>query len=191
MTVTASNYDLRPNDLYETEAWAVDALVRACPDIKGSIVYEPAAGNHAIVDALRKYGVSARTSDLETYDNQHDFEADFLTNQICMDWADSSEWIITNPPYGRGNRLAVRFIERALEAENAYVAMLLTAKFDFGKTRQHLFKNNGRFRAKINLLDRISWAGNGQTGTEDHAWYVWRPIRFAYDAPRTYWEPKQ
>lgn len=55
------------------------------------------------------------------------------------------------------------------------VALLLTAKFDFGKTRRHLFADNPRFMAKIALLDRISWAANGKTGTEDHAWYVWGP----------------
>jgi hypothetical protein len=53
------------------------------------------------------------------------------------------------------------------------VAMLLTAKFDFGKTRADLFADNSRFAAKIALVDRIQWfAGNNQ-GTEDHAWYVW------------------
>jgi hypothetical protein len=50
---------------------------------------------------------------------------------------------------------------------------LLTAKFDFGNTRHHLFRDNPRFAAKISLTDRISWTLDGITGTEDHAWYVW------------------
>ena len=133
MTVTASNYDLRPNDLYETEAWAVDALVRACPAIRNSAVYEPAAGNHAIAEALAKHYCITTTSDIETYQWKHDFEADFLTDDRCVSVAQDNHWIITNPPYGKSNRLAVKFIERALEVQNVSIAMLLTAKFDFGK----------------------------------------------------------
>lgn len=90
---------------------------------------------------------------------------------------------------GKGNRDAVRFAEVALERCNGMVALLLTAKFDFGKTRRHLFQDNPRFMAKIALLDRISWAGNGETGTEDHAWYVWGPGR--YDGARMLWGAKQ
>jgi len=67
------------------------------------------------------------------------------------------------------------------------VALLLTAKFDFGSTRQHLFKNNPRFYGKIHLMDRLSFF-DGKTGTEDHAWYVWtkEPNEF----PRIMYERK-
>ncbi len=42
--------------------------------------------------------------------------------------------------------------------------------------RQHLFRRNPRFAAKIVLYDRIRWfPGTDKDGTEDHAWYVWRP----------------
>lgn len=193
MTVTASNYELRPNDLYETEAWAVDALVRVFKDIRNAIVYEPAAGNHAIARSLKQYHADTVTSDIEKYDQKHHFEADFLTDSICIRVAESVDWIITNPPYGKSNRLAVKFIERALQVPNVSIAMLLTAKFDFGKTRRHLFADNERFAAKIALLDRISWAGNGQTGTEDHAWYVWRPHdpHTIGNRSQMFWEAKQ
>lgn len=190
MTVTASKYALRENDHYETEAWAVDALVRACPSISNSRVYEPAAGNHAIVDALAKYNVESITSDIKTYEQQHDFEADYLTNDQCLDVACECDWIVTNPPYGRQNRLAVKFVERALRVRRVNVAMLLTAKFDFGKTRRHLFADNKRFAGKVALLDRISWAGNGKTGTEDHAWYIWSAIGDPYNGPTMRWEAR-
>jgi predicted RNA methylase len=99
--------------------------------------------------------------------------------------------IITNPPYGKGNRDAVLFAEQALARCEGLVALLLTAKFDFGKTRRHLFADNMRFRAKIALLDRISWAGNGATGTEDHAWYVWESLeRMTLGWPTIYYEAR-
>ena len=168
MTVTASNYARAANDLYQTEPWATEVLLRHFP-VAGLGVWEPAAGNHMMADVLRQHGAQVATSDIVTYDREHDAIRDFLSPgyagpEFCA--------IITNPPYGKGNRDAVRFAELALERCDGMVA-LLPAKFGFGKTRRHLFQDNRRFMAKIALLDRISWAGNGETGTEDHAWYVW------------------
>lgn len=173
MTVTASNFERKQNDLYETEAWATEALLRHV-SVSGIVVWEPAAGNHAIVGVLRAAGASVATSDIVEYDHRHDALVDFLAPRFSYK-NPPHDSIITNPPYGRGNRDAVRFAELALERCPGTVALLLTAKFDFGKTRRHLFADNPRFMAKIALLDRISWAGNGETGTEDHAWYVWGP----------------
>lgn len=177
MTVTASNYARAANDLYQTEPWATEVLLRHFP-VAGLDVWEPAAGNHLMADVLRENGASVVTSDIVEYDRPQGFLWDFL-NGHPINIPDDSDAIITNPPYGKGNRDAVRFAELALERCDGMVALLLTAKFDFGKTRRHLFQDNHRFMAKIALLDRISWAGNGETGTEDHAWYVWGPGTYA------------
>ena len=116
-------------------------------------IREPAAGNHLMAHVLRGHGYFVLASDIETYDRPHMMVADFLQAEpICIKHLDG---IITNPPYGKGNRLAVKFIERALDICDGPIAMLLTAKFDFGKTRQHLFKDNRRFMAKIALMDRF------------------------------------
>lgn len=170
MTVTASKYERRENDLYETPEWVTRALLRHFPVQKHWRILEPAAGNHKIADVLREAGAGVITLDIKTYDRPHDFEQDFLTFNLGR-----ADAIITNPPYGLQNRLAVWFVEHALASTDGMVAMLLTAKFDFGKTRRRLFSDSTRFAAKINLIDRISWTGDGVTGTEDHAWYVWGP----------------
>lgn len=177
MTVTASNYARKENEFYETEPWVVEALLRVMKDIKGA-VWEPAAGNHAIANVLKSHRHKVITSDIATYDVQHDFCCDFFE----ISKKTKCTTIITNPPYGKGNRTASRFAEHALELCDGWIALLLTAKFDFGKTRQNLFKNNRRFYGKIALLDRISWTGDGSTGTEDHAWYVWSPS-VVFDRP--------
>lgn len=171
MTVTASKYARSENDLYQTEPWVTEALIRHFP-VTGMEIWEPAAGNHLMADVLLGYASSVFTSDIQTYDRKHDWLVDFLHDE---ERAFSNDWdaIITNPPYGKGNRTAVRFIETALSRSPGIVAMLLTAKFDFGSTRKHLFRDNPRFAAKITLMDRISWTLDGVTGTEDHAWYVW------------------
>lgn len=183
MTVVASNYARKENDLYQTEPWATEALLRHFP-VTGMTVWEPAAGNHLMADVLREGGAhSVITTDIATYDRPHFLERDFFdANRYGYDAAA----IITNPPYGKGNRDAVRFCELALERCDGFVAMLLTAKFDFGKTRAHLFRNNPRFCAKIALVDRIQWFPGDTSGTEDHAWYVWGP--YEYQTKALLWE---
>ena len=187
MTITASKYARRENDLYQTEPWATEALLRHFP-VRGLMVWEPAAGNHLMADVLREAGANVFTSDIATYDRAHDVHCDFLIDLRSQRYP--CDAIITNPPYGKGNRDAVRFAELALERCDGLVALLLTAKFDFGKTRVHLFRDNPRFVAKIALLDRLSWTLDGQTGTEDHAWYIWGSTSGAPYVPRIIWEGK-
>lgn len=187
MTVVASNYVRKENDLYQTEPWATRALLRVF-DVREMVVWEPAAGNHLMADVLREAGARVVTSDIKTYDRKHDFMHDFLTgvvepNRGCE--------VITNPPYGKGNRDAVKWAERSLEACEGWVALLLTAKFDFGKTRRHLFAGNPRFYGKIALLDRIQWFPGASTGTEDHAWYLWQPTAATPCEPTMFWEAKE
>jgi hypothetical protein len=185
MTIVASNYSRKQNDLYQTEPWATEALLRRFP-VRNLRVWEPAAGNHLLADVLREAGARVATSDIATYDREHDAVRDFLVKP----YAGPSDFdaIITNPPYGKGNRDAVKFAELALERCSGMVALLLTAKFDFGKTRQHLFRDNPRFRAKIALIDRIQWFPGDTTGTEDHAWYVWSEVGAQRSGPTMYWE---
>lgn len=188
MTVVASNYARRENDLYQTEPWATRALLRHV-NVTGRRVWEPAAGNHLLADVLREAGAVVKTSDIVTYDRPHDAIFDFLVLRPHSE--PSIDDIITNPPYGKGNRDAVRFARFALDRCNGWVALLLTAKFDFGKTRADLFANNSRFAFKIALVDRIQWFPGDTTGTEDHAWYVWGPTFGPDYQPRMFWEAKE
>lgn len=189
MTVVASKYARAENDLYQTEPWATEALLRNFP-LNGRSVWEPAAGNHLMVDVLKEHGASAFSSDIATYDRDHDAQYDFLGTQLPH-WPARYDAIITNPPYGKGNRDAVKFAEKALERCSGLVALLLTAKFDFGKTRRHLFADNPRFIAKIHLVDRIQWFEGATTGTEDHAWYVWGGKPTTPSKPIILYEGKQ
>lgn len=173
MTVVASNYARQENDLYQTEPWATEALLRHFP-VRGMTVWEPAAGNHLMADVLRENAAGVITSDIVEYDRRHDATIDFLADRFAYKNPRHGA-LITNPPYGKGNRDAVRFARLALARCSGLVALLLTAKFDFGKTRADLFADNPRFAAKIALVDRIQWFPGDTGGTEDHAWYVWGP----------------
>lgn len=188
MTVVASNYARKENDLYQTEPWATEALLRNFP-VKGLHVWEPAAGNHLIADVLDEHGAKVATTDIVMYDRRHDGMFDFLTGDDfgAPSYCDFPDAIITNPPYGKSNRDAVKFARLALQRCDGLVALLLTAKFDFGKTRRDLFRDNPRFWAKIALVDRVQWFPGDTSGTEDHAWYVWGPEAKAH-TPRLLWE---
>lgn len=171
MTVVKSNYKPQENQFYETPEWATEALLRSLGGNVSGVIWEPAAGKHKLARVLDSYRWSSRiiTSDIKDYGVKHDFMFDFINGE--MEAYPNVDWIITNPPYGAGNRMAEKFIRRALKlAPN--VAMLLTAKFDFGKSRKDMFQNNPNFATKVTLTDRLSFF-RGKTGTEDHAWYVW------------------
>jgi hypothetical protein len=185
MTVVASNFARSPNDLYETEPWATHALLRRFPSVRGRKIWEPAAGSHKIADVLRSEGADVTTSDIKEYSKKHAFIHDFFNSPSYL--IDAPD-IITNPPYGPHNRDAAKFARLALERTSGWVALLLTAKFDFGKTRRDLFADNPRFAFKIALVDRIQWFP-GNIGTEDHAWYVWGPL-FQPQPPRLFYEGK-
>ena len=189
MTVVASNYARKENDLYQTEPWATEALLRHFP-VDGLTVWEPAAGNHLMADVLREAGATVFTSDIAIYDRMHSLgtKIDFLSTSH-LHGPRPLDAIITNPPYGKGNRDAVRFAELALARCDGLVALLLTAKFDFGKTRRHLFRDCNRFMAKIALVDRIQWFPGETSGTEDHAWYVWGPASYVNKAMA--WEGRE
>lgn len=186
MTVVASNFERLTNDLYETEAWATRALLRHLP-LAGMKVWEPAAGNHAMVDVLREAGADVTTSDIIVYGRRHDAIVDFLAQRFAYK-NPPHDAIVTNPPYGRGNRDAAKFARLALERCPGWVALLLTAKFDFGKTRADLFEDSPRWALKIALIDRIQWFPGDTTGTEDHAWYVWRPSDAPHSPPTIVYE---
>lgn len=53
MTVVASKYARVANDLYQTEPWATQALVRFFP-VAGLTIWEPAAGNHLMAGMARR-----------------------------------------------------------------------------------------------------------------------------------------
>jgi hypothetical protein len=187
MTVVASRFEERKNNLYRTQAWATDALLAFFP-VNGTTVWEPAAGEHDMADVLRAAGATVFTSDIEEYSRPHDEIFDFLSSRNDHRRFDK---LITNPPYGRGNRLAVKFARKALQRCAGTVALLLTAKFDSGKTRVDLFRDNPRFLAKIALVDRIRWFEGDSDGTEDHAWFVWGPMPLLPQPPRLLYAGKR
>lgn len=62
MSQRNSGYERRPQDYYPTPAWVVDALDEVVP-LKGRLIWEPAAGEGAMVRALEALGASVWATD--------------------------------------------------------------------------------------------------------------------------------
>jgi predicted RNA methylase len=183
-----SGYARPKADLYETPEWVTRALLRHFPLAAGSSVWEPAAGNHKMANVLAAAGALVIATDIATYSRRHAFIVDFLAADALPIKCDA---IITNPPYGHTNRKAALFARLALTRCDGLVAILCTAKFDFGSKRYDLFGNNPRFAAKIALTDRVNWFEGKDDNTESHAWYVWAPTAFAAADPRLLYAGKE
>ncbi|GHE76035.1 hypothetical protein GCM10019059_39240 [Camelimonas fluminis] len=171
MTVVPSGYVLKDFELYETETWATHRLADFLKLDTHRVIWEPSAGNHKIADVFVSAGHRVITSDITIHNRPHHFISDFFGDIRLPHFDD----LISNPPYGKQNILAARYARLAISRCSGWIALLLTAKFDFGSTRGDLFRYNPRFFAKITLTDRIKWFEGPSTGTEDHAWYIWAP----------------
>lgn len=162
MAQRVSGYVREPDDVYPTPPWVTRAVV---PYLKGvKKILEAAPGRERrMVKTLREAGFQVIPA-----------RGDFLAsdrNHVAVDC------IATNPPFGPRGKLAVQFIEQALELtrqSRGRVAMLLKVDFDSGKTRRHLFGDCQAFALKLVLLDRIVWFEPKLARPSDnHAWFVW------------------
>jgi tRNA G10 N-methylase Trm11 len=124
MSQRESGYERKERDAYQTPAWVTLALVPHLRELR--LVWEPACGDGAMVEALTAAGLEVTSSDIA-----HGYDFPELGKMIGCDG------IITNPPYA----LAQEFIEHALDLmkPGGLVAMLLRTDYDHAKTRAHLF----------------------------------------------------
>jgi hypothetical protein len=154
-----SGYPRQLNEAYDTPVAPILALVPFLRARGAAHVWDAAAGAGNIVRTLSGQGfiVTGTT-------------ADFFTETVPT----GVDTIVTNPPFGTRGRLAVRFIERAVELMSI-VAMLLRVDFDSAKTCTHLFRDNPLFAQKLTLLNRIVWfqREHHDSPSENHAWFVW------------------
>jgi len=167
------SYERIERDLYPTPSWVTEALIPHLPPIAGKLIWEPAAGHGDIVKVLRAAGARVIASDIEQRDfplhRIRDFTAPLPADGV---WPDG---IMTNPPFGFRNKLAVKFIELALERVNDFAAFLLPSDFDCAVSRRHLFADCPQFATKVVLTRRIVWfEGPNAAPKENHCWMVWR-----------------
>ena len=170
MSKRGPEYARQRNEKYFTPAPVVHSLIER-ESFWGQVV-DPAAGAGHIIDALVARNIKAHGFDIEP-DRSDISPLDFF--QVGA-YGGS---IVTNPPFGHGGRLAMRFIEHALaltKRDGGKVAMLLPLTFDAGKTRQHVFGKCPQHVGKYVLTERIRWANLEQKEAgpmDNHCWHVW------------------
>lgn len=168
--VGVPKYKRVDDDAYFTPAWCTEALLSRW--IPVGTVWEPAAGNGAMVDVLNKAGLDVIASDIHEY---VDLRCDLVISRhdfLTVDPPSGLFSIVTNPPY----QLAEEFIRRALKLtkpRRGSVAMLLRHEFDCAKTRRDLFDAEN-FAREIVLTKRPRWFSETATSPRNNfSWFVW------------------
>jgi hypothetical protein len=163
-------------DGYNSPSWVARALAEYV-HLEERKVWEPAAGAGQMACALESVGARVFTSDIAPRPGL-DARFDFLTPGLPPGLR-HFDGIVTNPPWGQGNRLAVAFIEAGLHRISScggFLALLLPADFDSARTRLHLF-HDSRFTARISLTSRPVWFertdGVKPAPKENCCWYIW------------------
>jgi hypothetical protein len=184
--VQRASFSERGDDLYETPAVAVEALLRV--EQLPRYLWEPAAGRGAIVNVLRAVGHSVLASDLVDYgEPTHFARRDFLMERLPY----GVEAVITNPPY----KLAEEFVAHALEL-CPHVIMLLRLAFLESERRCDILEGRGLrrvyvFRKRLPMMHRDQWAGRKANSGMAFAWFCWdRAYTGATELHRISWERK-
>jgi tRNA G10 N-methylase Trm11 len=133
-------------------------------------LWEPAAGDGAIVQPLRLAGYEVIASDLVDYGGEG------ITPGV--DYLDANlpgevDGIVTNPPY----RLAIDFARKALY-EAPYVALLLRTNFLESVGRLSFFRWLPPSRIWISsrrlpMMHRYGWSGPTAPSNTCFAWFIW------------------
>lgn len=156
----------RANDFYPTPDWATRELL-ARVDVRGYVL-EPCAGRGDIATAL---ACDPRVRNLELNDLDKQWDAD--THEDATDpiyWQHKTgpaEWVVTNPPFLVADKilpLAVKHVGR--------VAMLLRITYlEPCEGRAAWLRTHPP--ARLIVLPRISFTGDGKTDSVTCAWFVW------------------
>lgn len=167
---SSHDHEARGLDAYFSPPEAVLSLLAIEKDHLPRHIWEPAAGDGAIVRPLRAAGHAVTASDIADY-GLDDCESgvDYLKAAARPD----IEGVVTNPPY----RLARPFAEKALK-EVPYLALLLRTNFLESTARLPFFRRHPPARIWISsrrlpMMHRHGWNGPTAPSNTCFAWFVW------------------
>ncbi len=169
---------VRPvDDFYRTPAWATRAILPHLP-AAGSVL-DPCAGDGTIIQALLDGGFGGLVDAMEI-DGERAAAipgADVLVCDALTEgedfWAIPHALVVMNPPF----RLALRFVERALDAQDGHrgtTAALLRLGMLASQARASFWR---AAPADVYVLPRRPSFTGGGTDSADYAWFVWGPGR--------------
>lgn len=156
-------------DAYFSPPEAVASLLAVEGDVLPRRIWEPAAGDGAIVRPLRAAGFDVVATDIADYGlDGCETGIDYLKAQRR-----DVGGIVTNPPY----KLAVQFARKALR-EVPYLALLLRTNFLESTARLPFFREHEPARIwvssrRLPMMHRHGWAGPRAPSNTCFAWFVW------------------
>lgn len=157
-------------DAYFSPPEAVTSLLCIESKYLPKSVWEPAAGDGAIVRPFQAAGYRIVASDIADYGLQGCATGiDYLKAKTPV----GVEAVVTNPPY----KLAVQFAEKALN-EVPYLALLLRTNFLESTARLPFFRKHQPARIWISsrrlpMMHRHGWQGPRAPSNTCFAWFVW------------------
>lgn len=157
-----------PRGYYVTPPSAVLPLLR---HIEGVTTFEePCAGNGALIDALESHGKFCMSAcDIEPQ------RADIATFNALNIECTSAEYFITNPPWPLPRQGGDPAVSIAIHLSGIAPTWLLLPA-DLAHNVYYAKKLEARC-VKIVSVGRVSWMGNGVSGFDNAAWYL-------FDKPR-------
>jgi hypothetical protein len=178
---SSAGHDIRGLDAYFTPPEATQALLA----LEGGLparIWEPAAGDGAIVNPLLASGRAVVSSDI------YDYGAGFAVADYLTAAMPSVDGIVTNPPF----MLAEAFAAKAIR-EAPYVALLLRTNWLIeGAKRGRWLDTHEPNRVwmsatRLPMMHRYGWEGKRSTSNTPYCWAVWQ--RGAQYEPwrRFYW----
>jgi hypothetical protein len=161
--------DERPaHDYYKTPDWCLPALLDVWNIDAPHTILEPAAGDGALLPALRQTWPDA-TIDAWDIEPRHEGvkRRDFFWFE---DTPQRYDLVITNPPY----KHAEQFVRYGLTrlAPGGHLALFLRLGFLGSHERIALWKEHPLWE-QYTLSERPSFK-NGTTDFSEYAWFVWR-----------------
>ncbi len=133
-------------------------------------IWEPAAGDGAIVRPLASAGIKVIASDIADYGLENCSSGiDYLKSKPKP----GVGGIVTNPPY----KLAVKFADKALR-EVPYLALLLRTNFLESTSRLPFLQRHEPARVwvssrRLPMMHRHGWQGPRAPSNTCFAWFVW------------------
>lgn len=169
----SDNWERQEHDFYATPTKTTKAILDKV-SLEGSIL-EPACGMGHISKVIKDYYPNNKVISTDLYDYGYgETNIDFLTH----DYGSKFDNIVTNPPF----KLALPFVERALELSNDKVLMLMKVQFLESKNRREFLENSPlRYVycfSERQATMRNGWELNPKTGKPWStalflAWFVW------------------
>ena len=172
-------------DYFPTPPWAARAggeLIREI-DPYARTCWEPACGGGHMVHGLRDYFAVVAPTDI----HDHGFKdlmavGDFLGDDPFEGVVAPFDWIVTNPPFVRGEA----FVRTAWARAARGVAMLLRLQFLEGAARYRLFQDVpltcvAPFAERVPMV-KGRWDPEASSATA-YAWFIWTKAGAAHDVP--------